>query len=51
LNDLKDKQIGAGVSDEEFQRLEAEKVNLQSTLTLLIEERESQKVYFSFRIS
>lgn len=44
LNELKDKQKSAGVSDEEFQRIESEKENLHSQLAALVEEKELQRV-------
>ncbi len=47
LVELKEKQKVAGVSDEEFQCLEAEKQTLQDQLSALLEEREVQRVPFS----
>lgn len=44
LNALKDKQKSVGLSEEEAQRMEAEKENLHSQLAALVEEKELQRV-------
>jgi hypothetical protein len=44
LNALKEQQKDAGVSDEEFQRLESDKSKLKDQLTSLMEEKELQRV-------